>query len=177
MKGRDERARVLVVDDGEQYAMSQSGWLREQGYEASCAFSEQEARAYLEEHAREVDVALLDMFMEKPDSGLRLVELVGEKYPWIVTIIVTGHGEFDNAVRCMEAGAFSYIMKDESPLDLILQTLKKGLASKARRIGPFVGEALSLIDDTMQKNHELQALLARISEELSVNLGKRTGRD
>jgi two-component system NtrC family response regulator len=60
------------------------------------------------------DVVLLDMRL--PDgSGLDLLAQFQELTPEVQVIIITGHGEVDNAVQAMKLGAYDYIAK---PFDL-----------------------------------------------------------
>jgi DNA-binding NtrC family response regulator len=99
--------KVLVIDDEEQYTNKQCKWLRSEGYDAAGVLSEAEARVFLAEKGESVDIALVDMYMETGDSGLKLIRLIRGEYAWIVPIVVTGYAEFSNAAECMEAGSFS----------------------------------------------------------------------
>jgi DNA-binding NtrC family response regulator len=117
--------KILMVDDNRDFAAEQCEWLKEEGYRAIRAHSERDARKSLAENGEEIDVALIDMYMEAPDSGLKLIKLIGERYPQIVPIVITGHADFENAARCMEEGCFSYIVKGETPPNVIRQTIEK----------------------------------------------------
>lgn len=168
MKEHPSPIRILVVDDDKDYTQTQSEWLREEGNETVGVFSEKEAREFLKDHGKELDLALVDMYMEAQDSGLKLVELIDREYPWVVTIIVTGYGNFQDAVRCMEAGAFSYIMKGESPPELIIETLNKasGHLSNRLRVIPFLQEVRAAINGLLQRVGCVEAMLVRIEDEL-----------
>jgi DNA-binding NtrC family response regulator len=174
MSEHAEKIRILVVDDEKDYANTQCAWLRERGYEATGVLSLAEAERHLQEHAKEVDLALVDMYMEDRDSGLKLVELTEQRYPWIVSIIVTGYGDFHNAVACMEAGAFSYVMKGESPPELILQIIKKASQhlSGRLRIIPYLHTVRDTITELLQKIDDVEAVFARIEDELRPREGE-----
>jgi len=117
--------RILVVDDDSDFTTVQCEWLEKEGYDAIGVLSERDARKRLAENGEEIGIALIDMYMEAQDSGLKLIKLIGERYPEIVPIVITGHADFENAARCMEEGCFSYIVKGETPPNVIRQTIKK----------------------------------------------------
>jgi len=101
----------------------------------------------------------------KKQGGLELVELISEKYPWIVSIIVTAHADFGNAVKCMEAGAFSYIRKAEDPPELKRQTILKA-TERYRQTARFLREGSQLIRRLRKQLHDLEELIQRIADEL-----------
>lgn len=116
---------ILVIDDDESYTNSQCEWLEGLGYDAFGVLSKKEAEDFLEKEGRTVEIALVDMYMETEESGLELIQLMQKSYPWIVSVVVTAHGDLNNAARCMEAGSFSYISKGETPTKLIRETIKR----------------------------------------------------
>lgn len=119
--------KILVVDDDNDFTSKQCAWLETEGYDAVGVNWEREARDYLAENGEDITIALIDMYMEEEDSGLRLVRLIRESYPWIVPIVITGHADFGDAARCMEEGCFSYIVKGETPPDMIRQIIRKAV--------------------------------------------------
>ena len=57
-----------------------------------------------------IEIILLDLMM--PDlSGEEILATVNERFPEIPVIMVTGINEVDTAVRCMQKGAFDYVLK------------------------------------------------------------------
>lgn len=57
-----------------------------------------------------VAVAVIDLMMPFV-SGQELLKMIGEEYPEIPVIIVTGTNELEIAVECMKDGAFDYMVK------------------------------------------------------------------
>ena len=57
-----------------------------------------------------VDAALVDMQMPEMD-GLTLLGEIKEKYPGIMVVILTGHGEIDDAVQAIKLGAVDFLKK------------------------------------------------------------------
>jgi len=166
--------RVLLIDDDLDYVNSQIGYLRERGHDALGKYSQRETVEYLEGHAKELDLALIDMYMEDDEeAGLKIVQLIDRRYPWIIPIIVTGHGDFANAIRCMENGAFSYIMKGESPPGLVIATINQAsarlLSDRVRVSRPYLQDLKGAIDQVASKIDDMQELLSRMIDEIAPN--------
>ncbi|MGD9280369.1 MAG: sigma-54 dependent transcriptional regulator, partial [Desulfobacterales bacterium] len=60
--------------------------------------------------SREIEVMLLDLRMPHI-SGEELLPMITADYPEIPVVVVTGSNDIDTAVRCMQHGAFDYILK------------------------------------------------------------------
>ncbi|HSW63477.1 MAG TPA: sigma-54 dependent transcriptional regulator [Dissulfurispiraceae bacterium] len=58
----------------------------------------------------EIGIVLLDLTMPHL-SGEQLLEQIGETYPEIIVIIVSGMNQIETAVKCMKQGAFDYLVK------------------------------------------------------------------
>ncbi|MGE0124397.1 MAG: response regulator [Dehalococcoidia bacterium] len=63
-------------------------------------------------------VAVIDLSLGK-ESGLDLVAAVGERFPAVRVLVLSGLDEDLYANRALEAGALGYIMKDQAPAELI----------------------------------------------------------
>jgi two-component system, NtrC family, response regulator AtoC len=168
--------RILVVDDDRAFAQSQADLLRRQGYEVTCVYSESEARQCLAERAEEVDIALLDMRMDEGrEAGLTLVKLIAERHPGIVSVVITGYGEIDNAVRCMEAGASNYITKGETPPQIVLQIVAKAAdyQQRVRGIEASLRDATNMIAQLLTGMQNAREVFQRVSDELQSLIPKR----
>ncbi len=60
--------------------------------------------------SQEVEVMLLDLRMPHI-SGEELLPMITADYPEIPVVVVTGSNDVDTAVKCMQHGAFDYILK------------------------------------------------------------------
>ncbi len=60
--------------------------------------------------SREIEVMLLDLRMPHI-SGEELLPMITVDYPEIPVVVVTGSNDVDTAVKCMQHGAFDYILK------------------------------------------------------------------
>ena len=64
-----------------------------------------------------VDAALVDLQMPEMD-GLILLGEIKEKYPGIMVVILTAHGEIDDAVQAIKLGAVDFLKKSFSQAEL-----------------------------------------------------------
>jgi len=60
--------------------------------------------------SQEIEVMLLDLRMPYM-SGEELLPMITAVYPEIPVVVVTGSNDVDTAVKCMQNGAFDYILK------------------------------------------------------------------
>jgi DNA-binding NtrC family response regulator len=60
--------------------------------------------------SQEIEVILLDLRMPHI-SGEELLPMITADYPEIPVVVVTGSNDVDTAVKCMQQGAFDYILK------------------------------------------------------------------
>ena len=102
--------RILVVDDILDVADNLVRSLERVGYDAIPAYSEKEAIKLLQQNV--FDVVVTDMYMEDPESGLKVLEAAKNLDPDVEVIIMTSYGEVKTAVPAMKLGAFDYIEKD-----------------------------------------------------------------
>jgi two-component system phosphate regulon sensor histidine kinase PhoR len=106
-------ARVLIVDDDHSLleALPQAISLRMNGVEIDTSDSAAGALERLGEI--DYDAIVTDIKMPGMD-GLALLEAIQEVRPRTPTLLITGHGEQDLAVRALRGGAYDYIAK---PID------------------------------------------------------------
>ena len=110
--GREE-ARVLIVDDDPALlqALPETLRLRMSGVTVDTADS---AAAALERiAARDYDTIVTDIKMPGID-GLTLLAEIRKRRPDTPTLMITGHGDEDLAVRALRGGAYDFIQK---PID------------------------------------------------------------
>jgi two-component system, NtrC family, response regulator PilR len=102
---------VLVVDDEADIRELLGMTLSRMGVEAHCAASTSEAFALLA--ANSYDLCLTDMRLPDGD-GLAVVDHVSKNYPTTPVAVITAHGNTENAVAALKAGAFDYLAKPVS---------------------------------------------------------------
>jgi two-component system phosphate regulon sensor histidine kinase PhoR len=126
---------ILVVDDEKVVREGCSRILNPEGFQVLTAENGQEGLEALDREA--VNVILCDLKM--PVMGaLGMLEKVGERYPFIPVIIITGHGTVESAVDCMKKGAYDFITKPFRADHLVLVVRraleKQALERRARQL-------------------------------------------
>jgi DNA-binding NtrC family response regulator len=105
---RNEKARLLVVDDEPIALRNLERVLLKEGYEVSTASSGQSALRLLRQKA--FDVVLTDLKMEKVD-GMHVLKRCKELDPDAEVILITGYAAVETAIEAMKQGAYHYVAK------------------------------------------------------------------
>ena len=105
--------RVLIVDDDLALlqALPETLRLRMDGVTVDVADSAVAALGHIV--ARDYDAIVTDIKMPGMD-GLALLAEIRGRQPDTPTLMITGHGEYDLALRCLRGGAYDFIQK---PID------------------------------------------------------------
>src|SRR5436305_8651768 len=108
-----DKAHILIVDDDTALleALPQALYLRLDGVKVDTSDSAQSAIEQIVE--REYDAIVSDIKLPGMD-GLALLAKIQELRPDTPTLLITGHGEHDLAVRALRGGAYDFIQK---PID------------------------------------------------------------
>lgn len=109
-------ARVLLVDDEEQFVEAMAQRLEVREFTVITAYSGEEALAKLKE--REVDVVILDVLMPGKDGVQTLREIKNLK-PLTEVIMLTGNATVQTAIDGMKLGAYDYLMKPAETENLV----------------------------------------------------------
>ncbi len=84
---------LLVVDDEPDLRQITAEQLRSRGYRVETAADAQDALAWLEQQAHTTSGVISDVIMPGPMNGQDLVTAVGERWPWIARVLVSGFTE------------------------------------------------------------------------------------
>jgi len=126
---------VLVVDDEADIVELLELTLTRMGLEVKSAMSVQAAKALLAAH--HFDLCLTDMRL--PDGeGLDLVQHIDSHIADLPVAVITAHGNTENAVAALKAGAFDYLAKPVSLLQL------RTLVKSALKLPSGVADAASI---------------------------------
>jgi len=122
-------ANILVVDDQKSFRFMIKGYLKDAGFDTTCAVSGIEALTVLERS--NIDMVLSDLVMPDMD-GVQLLQEVRRRYPRLPFLLITAHGSVDTAVAAMKEGADDYLLKPLHREELIL-TVRRSLDSARLR--------------------------------------------
>ncbi len=111
------KVRILVVDDELIVRESLVGWLKKTGYDVDSAAGGNEALRMLQE--TDYDLVFLDIKM--PDmSGIEVLQIIKERFPHVMVVMITAYGSVETAVEAMKLGANDYLMKPFEPEYLLV---------------------------------------------------------
>ncbi|MFH1059752.1 MAG: sigma-54 dependent transcriptional regulator [Pseudomonadota bacterium] len=104
---------ILLVDDEQDVQVSLSRFMTKLGHRVECASEAAEALAKF--HAAQFDVVISDIRMPGMDGLELLRRLKQVQASPVDVIVITGHGDMDNAISALKFGAFDYLRK---PIDV-----------------------------------------------------------
>ena len=124
-------SKVLLIDDEEANVRVLAISLRSDGHEVVTAYSGEEG---LEVFDRESpDIVVTDIKMPGMD-GIEVLKNIKENSPESEVIIITGHGDIDNAIEALKHGASDFINKPvrDEAISLALKRAEDKLYIKAK---------------------------------------------
>jgi len=101
-------ARILIIDDEVVICKSCEKVFHRAGHSSATATSGREALKMMESENFDVvftDLKMMDM------GGLEVLQIVRQRYPTTVVVIITGYATIASAVETMRSGAFDYLPK------------------------------------------------------------------
>src|SRR6267143_1271912 len=107
--GREE-ARVLIVDDDPALLQALPETLRVRMSGVTVDTTDSAVAALERITARDYDAIVTDIKMPGMDGLALLAEILGRR-PDTPTLMITGHGEYDLALRALRGGAYDFIQK------------------------------------------------------------------
>jgi len=113
--------RILLVDDEQELVSTLAERLSMRGIEADWVGSADEALKQVE--TQQYDLAVLDVKMPKM-GGIRLKQILDDKYPNMKFIFLTGHGsESDFQQGTSEFGVTDYLVKPVK-IEVLIEKIK-----------------------------------------------------
>lgn len=116
MSQEDDRPRLLLVDDDEVFGEVLSAALERRGFAVAVARDCTQARALLA--TQQPDYAVVDLRIGD-ESGLALMESIGQAEFPPRTVLLTGYGSIATAVQAIKLGAVHYLTKPVAVEDII----------------------------------------------------------
>ncbi|MEL6459247.1 MAG: response regulator [Cyanobacteria bacterium J06636_27] len=108
-------ARILVVDDEKNIRLTVAQCLEPQGYTVKTAIDGLDGLSQLEEY--NPNLMLLDLQMPGM-NGIEVLARAKELKPDLHIIMVSAHGNVENAVEAMKLGAVDFIQKPFTPKEI-----------------------------------------------------------
>jgi DNA-binding NtrC family response regulator len=159
-----ESLSVLVLDDEARLADEIGEYLESRGFTVYLA--DRPSRAFQIIHAKAVHIAMIDIKLPEYDGLTFLRKLRAEKSD-IESIIMSGHGDMESVIEALRLGAFDYLRKPFSSMEL---------EASISRIGRFL-EAQQNYRRSAQKCIELQDRLYSRDELIGTSTAMQKIRD
>jgi len=162
---------VLLVDDEPDILELLELALRKMGLEVDRAGNVREAIAKLS--AQRYDLCLTDMRLPDGD-GLQVVRHIAQHNLDVPVAVITAHGNMENAVTALKAGAFDYLSKPVS-LDQLRTLVKSAL--NLPQAGPSGDKLLLGHSPAMQKVRDLIQRVARSQAPVHISGESGSGKE
>ena len=154
-------AKILVVDDEENIRKTLKEILEDDLHEVMLAEDGEKAmRLFTEEFP---DVVLMDIQMPKKD-GLQLLSEVKSQPADCEVVMISGHGTIESAVRAIKAGAYHFLQK---PLSMIEVKQIVRHAADAKRQRDELRQFWSRDDDKFRivgRSNAIEKILAEVKK-------------
>ncbi len=123
-------AKILCIDDEPFIRLATGDWLCDLGHEVLEAASGADGIAIFREH--KPDLVLTDLRMPGGD-GFLVVAHLAEEAPDTPVVIISGTGTVDEAVKSLRLGAWDYLTKPLTDMNLLAATVERLLAKAGER--------------------------------------------
>jgi two-component system response regulator RegA len=112
---------ALIVDDDEIFCQVLASALENRNYQTKQAYNFDQAQVLVQ--SWQPDYAIVDLRIGS-DSGLKVCEMLLNKYPEIRIVILTGFASIATAVEAIKLGVMQYLTKP-TDLDTIMSALSQ----------------------------------------------------
>ena len=103
-----DTARVLLVDDEEEFVSALAERLELRRFDVQLAFNGEQALGKLQD--QEPDFVVLDLKMPGMD-GMEVLRRVRKHHPRVAVVMLTGHGSEKDRDEALRLGAYAYLQK------------------------------------------------------------------
>lgn len=157
----------MIIDDEKAVCDACSTVLTQELYEVQTSYDGE--TGLKEVDAFKPDVVFVDLKMPGI-SGIDVIQIIREKDPYIVPVVITGYASIDSAVESMKAGAYDFLPKPFTPEQL--RIIAKRALDKRR--ASLEAERLRQEKEKMRQgftsmiSHELRTPLVAVAQYLEV---------
>jgi PAS domain S-box-containing protein len=147
--------RILVVDDEESLCFTFERFLKNEGYDVSCAMSFNEAKHEISK--KKFDLVFADQVLQDK-SGSELLHYIKNLGLNIPVVMITGNPNLDTAASALKFGAYDYLSKPVKK-DTLIKTAKSVLNQR------FIEELnLSIEKEKEIYRHNLEAVFKTVKD-------------
>jgi phosphoserine phosphatase RsbU/P len=121
-------SKILIIDDEATILENLKFVLELSDYEVLSALSGNDGIKLFSEYLSDIDAVITDMKMPGL-SGMDVLKEIKNLCPEMSVIILTGHGDMENAILAMKEGAYEYLMKPVNA-NMLTVSLKNAVSKK-----------------------------------------------
>ncbi|NCN05587.1 MAG: response regulator transcription factor [Spirochaetales bacterium] len=153
--------QILLVDDHPVFRLGMARTIQEKGPEIEIheAGTIRQALEILSDIS--IDLAFIDISL-KNESGITLCKTISDRFPLVLSVILSMHEEKAYVRQAYEAGARGYILKD-SPIELLSTIL-----SSFPDLEAFITHPALHIPETSSKDPQLTSYLSLTAREQEI---------
>ena len=155
--------KILIVDDEANICLILDNIFTDAGYDVETATDGFQALEKMKRFMPEVVV--LDKNMPRKD-GLSTLQEIRKRYPDVVVVMITAHGDVSSAVEAMKQGAYDYVEKpfDNEKMLLLMERACEHyeLQAEVRNLRKAVGEKY-LFGNMVGNSEALKKVLERVA--------------
>ncbi len=137
-----EKARVLIVDDEQEFATALSERMQTRGLEAEAVFNGDDAIERIK--STSYDAVVLDLAMPGLD-GMDTLKIMLSINKDLQVIILTGQATVSKGIEAVKEGAFEFVEKPvqlETLMDKVSQAKTRGAALSETRMNDMIDEIM-----------------------------------
>ena len=150
---KDDRIRILILDDEKQFTEELSGFFLDSEFEPFEANTVSEGKRILRDY--KIDLLILDVRLPGT-NGLDILKEVKIQYPHMEVIIISAHGDMDTVIKAIRLGAFDYLRKPFRFIDIQIALERTQKYLQMQRKLKHLEEKNSLISKTLEKKIDRQ---------------------
>jgi len=143
---------ILIIDDEEAIVRNLKDYFEDSDFNVNTAFNGQEGLTRLKEEIP--DIVIVDLNMPIMD-GYEFTKQVKESHSSLPIIVLSGVGLVDEAMKAVRLGAWDFISKPVSDMQIVLHTIEKCL-EKARLIRENERYHQHLEKLVVERTHQLE---------------------
>lgn len=118
----EQKTKIIIVDDENQILATYQNYFQKRDFQADVASDGEQGLKMLREG--EYDVAIIDIRMPKLD-GISLAQKMREEGIDTSIVILTGHGEKEDAVKAVNLNVDAWFEKANIKMDELLARVKQ----------------------------------------------------
>ena len=147
MVGAINDSKILIIDDEEQILKTIGDLLQRSGYNCLKAMSSAEGLACIQKE--KPLVVITDLKMERPRSGIEVLEQAKAIDPDVVVILYTAHGDVSVTRDAFKKGVFDFIPKVvQTHHDILMPVERAFKFAKMQRENQLLKSRLDLEEET-----------------------------